>query len=128
VVLCIEPNAKHYGCNFITNSQEAHAFVAKVGVPGFEMMLDTGNMALEDEPIIETLERNLDRIAHLHIAARDLRSLTTQPEIPYTAVVSTIAAELKRSGRSRKLRITIETRGVGELELRRSIFRCLVTQ
>lgn len=72
-VICIEPNAKIYGCNFIINSQEGRKLVLDVNSPGFKLHLDTGCMILENENIINSLKYNLDILHHVHISAPQLQ-------------------------------------------------------
>lgn len=68
VVLCIEPNAIQYDCNFITNTQEAFEFVELVSHEGFRLHLDTGVMQLNNEDIKESIELALPYLSHFHIS------------------------------------------------------------
>lgn len=74
-ILCIEPNSKVYGCDFITNSTEGRDFVLRVGSDGFRLHLDVGCMLLEDENVIESIHSNLDILYHIHFSAPNLQGL-----------------------------------------------------
>lgn len=45
---CLEPNAKSYGCDFITKLSEAKKIVKKVNYRNFLINVDTGNIFQED--------------------------------------------------------------------------------
>lgn len=69
VVLCIEPNSTKYGCDFITNVDQAIQLVAAVGSEGFGLHLDTGNMIMESESICEAISKGEGLIQHFHVSA-----------------------------------------------------------
>jgi D-psicose/D-tagatose/L-ribulose 3-epimerase len=51
VILCIEPNAPQYSCDFITTAAEGHELVERVGSRGFGLHLDAGCMTMAgDKP------------------------------------------------------------------------------
>ena len=74
VVVCLEPNPKAYGANFLTNTMDACDFVSKLNHPGIRMQLDTGAMFMNNEPP-ETIEQVRDWIGHVHISEPQLASL-----------------------------------------------------
>jgi len=76
VIVVIEPNAKCYGCDFITNSVEGRELVLRVNSPFFKLHLDFGCMFLENENIYECIKNNLDILEHIHISAPNLNSLS----------------------------------------------------
>jgi sugar phosphate isomerase/epimerase len=49
LLFCIEPNAKGYGCTWLTNLQEVLAFLQKVGEESLRINVDTGNYCMEDD-------------------------------------------------------------------------------
>ena len=49
LLFCIEPNAKGYGCTWLTNIQEVLAFLQKVGEESLRINVDTGNYCMEDD-------------------------------------------------------------------------------
>src|SRR5690606_28612226 len=67
-VLCIEPNARDYGADFVTNTQEGIALVKAVNHEGFGLHLDTGTMILENENIEESIEQAAPYLCHFHVA------------------------------------------------------------
>lgn len=67
--LCIEPNAVSYGCDFVTNVDEAIQLVSAVATRGFGLHLDTGNMIMAGEKVSEAIEKAADLIHHFHISA-----------------------------------------------------------
>lgn len=68
VVLCIEPNPRQYGCDFITNSEEGIALVEEVGHPGFQLHLDSGALTLNQEHIPFVIEKSMPYLKHFHIS------------------------------------------------------------
>lgn len=68
-ILCIEPNAPAYGCDFITTHLEAAQLVQMVIHPCFKLHMDTGVMQMNQESPFDTV-KCLDEIgcmpAHLH--------------------------------------------------------------
>ena len=67
-VVCIEPNAPEYGCNFITTSAQAQVLIEKANHPGLRLHLDTGCMAMVGEDIGEAFARCADIVAHVHVS------------------------------------------------------------
>ncbi|MOA32344.1 Xylose isomerase-like TIM barrel [compost metagenome] len=66
--LCIEANPKVYGCDFITNTEEAISLVQKVNHPGFQLHLDAGAMELNNEDVYSTIEKAMPYLKHFHIS------------------------------------------------------------
>lgn len=75
VIICIEPNAKEYGCNFITNSVEGRNFIIEVNHPNIRLHLDIGCMLLEKENCLQALRRNVDILSHVHLSSPGLKKL-----------------------------------------------------
>ncbi len=65
-VLCIEPNAAAYGCDFVTDTGEALALVEAVDHPGFGLHLDAGVLAMNGEDPEAALRRAVPRLRHFH--------------------------------------------------------------
>ena len=65
---CIEPNAKEYGCDFITNTDEAIELVKDVNSKGFRLHVDSAVIAMNNENIKESLEKALQYAEHFHIS------------------------------------------------------------
>jgi len=87
IIICIEPNAKIYDCDFITNSMEGRDLILKVNSKGFGLHLDVGCMALEHENIIEYIKHNLDILKHIHFSAPHLTQLSNFKQINYNELL-----------------------------------------
>lgn len=71
--LCIEPNPKQYGTDFINTTQEAIALVKKIHCDGFKLNIDTSTLILNNENIDKTLQTALPFAGHFHISEPQLR-------------------------------------------------------
>lgn len=71
-ILCIEPNAVYYGCDFVTTSEEGARLVRSVNSEGFRLHLDLGCMQLEGEPVEQQVTKHADITSHFHLSAKDL--------------------------------------------------------
>lgn len=49
--ICIEPNSKKYGCNYINTIKEAGELVKKIDNKNIKMMVDLGNIMMESDNI-----------------------------------------------------------------------------
>ena len=49
VIFCLEPNPVDYGCDFLTNSEDALRFIDRVKTEGLGLNLDAGGMTLAGE-------------------------------------------------------------------------------
>jgi sugar phosphate isomerase/epimerase len=49
--ICIEPNSKKYGCNYINTIQEAGELVRQINNKNIKMMVDIGNIMMENDNI-----------------------------------------------------------------------------
>ncbi len=115
VILVIEPNAKCYGCDFITNSNEGRELVLGVNSKSFKLHLDFGCMYLENENIIECITNNLDILAHIHISAPNLDSLGIwKDKINYKYLFNTIKKIYNET-------FSIEMLGQEDLEILRDV-------
>ncbi len=74
---CIEPNAKEYGCDFITNTDEAIELVKSVNSKGFRLHVDSAVIAMNGENIKEALTKALPYTEHFHISEPFLELITT---------------------------------------------------
>lgn len=68
VVLCIEPNPKEYGTNFINTTKQAIKFAKQTGI---KINLDCGTIVMNDEYI----EIPTDDIGHIHFSEPFLKPL-----------------------------------------------------
>lgn len=65
---CIEPNAKEYGCDFITNTDEAIELVKDVNSKGFRLHIDSAVISMNSENIEKSLIKALPYMEHFHIS------------------------------------------------------------
>ncbi|HEY2036128.1 MAG TPA: sugar phosphate isomerase/epimerase [Steroidobacteraceae bacterium] len=80
--LCIEPNPRRYGCNFVTSAAEGIELVAAVAHPGFGLHLDAAGMYLEQEDLAAVLPAALPMLRHFHLSEPDLGDFRT-PVVPH---------------------------------------------
>lgn len=73
-VLCIEPNARAYECDFINTLDQASELVDAVDRPAFALHADTGNMELEGDDA-RALERVIRFVRHVHASEPQLKPL-----------------------------------------------------
>jgi D-psicose/D-tagatose/L-ribulose 3-epimerase len=74
-VLCLEPNATGYGCDFMTTLEEAASVARVVDHPAVGLIADTGNMQMMGEPP-GNLEPVADLVRHLHLSMPNLDPVT----------------------------------------------------
>ena len=72
VIICLEPNPRCYGANFMTSSAETAAVVNQVAHPAIKMQLDTGASTINDEDIFEVLKSYGPLIGHVHASEPNL--------------------------------------------------------
>jgi len=66
--ICLEPNARAYGCDFGNTLATCHAVVKAVGAKHFRLHVDTGNMLLEGETISALTDDIAADVVHFHIS------------------------------------------------------------
>lgn len=79
VVLCLEPNPKEYGANFLTTTKETYNFVKMLNHPCIKLQLDVGELILNDEKntVIDICS---DMIGHVHISEPQLKPIGTNQD------------------------------------------------
>lgn len=91
VILCIEPNARRYGCDFVWQTEQAVELVKRVAHPGFGLHLDAAAMSIEGETPAETIRSlNAEQIRHYHVSEPDLKGLS-HSTIPHLAAFEALA-------------------------------------
>jgi sugar phosphate isomerase/epimerase len=75
--ICIEANARHYGCDFINTTDEAYDLVQGVDSDGFGLHLDLGNMLLEKENPQLQIEKLGPHAKHFHISSPELKPINS---------------------------------------------------
>jgi sugar phosphate isomerase/epimerase/nucleoside-diphosphate-sugar epimerase len=119
ICVCIEPNARVYGCNYITNSNEGVELVKNVNSNGFGLHLDTGCMYLENENILEQLIKNISYVKHIHFSVPKLKALCDFNEINFSFLYNELI-KCKYDGL-----ISIEMINQDELSIRKSLHKIL---
>jgi len=67
VILCFEPLSVVYECDFIATADEGARLVGDVDSPHFQMLLDTGSMALNKEDAGKMFLKHKNKVKHIHI-------------------------------------------------------------
>jgi sugar phosphate isomerase/epimerase len=80
--LCIEPNPRTYGCNFVCNALEGAELVAAVDHPGFGLHLDAAALYLEREELGALLPQVAPILRHFHVSEPELGDFL-QPRAPH---------------------------------------------
>ena len=72
VLICLEPNPRRYGANFMTTSAETARIVEQVAHPAVRMQLDTGALTINGEDPAAVLQSHARLIGHVHASEPDL--------------------------------------------------------
>lgn len=72
VAICIEPNPAAYGCNFVTDADQAARFVTAVDHPAIRMQLDIGAITMNGENVMAIAQRYAALIGHVHASEPNL--------------------------------------------------------
>lgn len=86
VALCIEPNAKGYGCDFVTSMAEGDALVQAVGHPSFALHFDTGSSRMEDASPAAEVAKFSGRFRHMHASEPLLAPFDLEGTVDHPAV------------------------------------------
>ena len=89
VCLCIEPNPRRYGCDFVINAREGIELVKAVDHPGFQLHLDAAGMALEGDSLEDLWPEVAPMLRHFHISETDLGDFR-ESTVPHTANLQTL--------------------------------------
>jgi D-psicose/D-tagatose/L-ribulose 3-epimerase len=90
VVLCLEPNAPQYNCDFITTTKEGDEFVRKVSNPGFGLHLDTACMALAGDAIGTSITNSKNILEHFHISSPMLEQVEARDDVDHRAAAQAL--------------------------------------
>ena len=74
VEICMEPNSKVYGCNFLMTLDSTIQFVKDVDCVNVKVQLDVGNFILEDDNLV-SLGSHMYLLGAVHISDRNLGRL-----------------------------------------------------
>jgi sugar phosphate isomerase/epimerase len=73
VKICLENNSKLYGCDFLNTVDEVSEFVKKINHKNIKMMVDIGNMIMENDT--SQIKEYKDNIYHIHISNIHMNNL-----------------------------------------------------
>ncbi len=88
--LCVEPNPRDYGCNFVCSAGEGAQLVAAVNHAGFGLHLDAGGLYLEREELAGVLPQVEGILRHFHVSEPHLGDFRT-PRAPHAANLRCLA-------------------------------------
>lgn len=77
IIVCIEPNARIYNCNFLWNLEQTYNFVSKLNCSHIKMMIDTGCMSFENDDIHDIIKYK-NQINHIHLSEQYLNILSNK--------------------------------------------------
>ena len=109
-MLCIEPNAPQYNCDYVTNAVQGEALVRRIDSKGIGLHLDTACMALAGDDIGEAIRSSADVLKHLHVSAPMLDRVYDRDDVDYRAA----AAALKEINYSNVVSIEMRPGEAGE--------------
>jgi len=82
-VLCLEPNAPQYNCDFVTTAAEGLALVQDVDNKGFELHLDLACMTLAGDNVTESIQNAGEHLKHFHISSPMLEQVEDRDDIAH---------------------------------------------
>lgn len=88
VVLCIEPNATQYSCDYITTAKEGDELVRRINNEGFGLHLDTACMALAGDSLEESINSSIDIMKHFHVSSPMLEQVEYRKDIDHVSAAS----------------------------------------
>jgi D-psicose/D-tagatose/L-ribulose 3-epimerase len=81
VVICLEPNSRQYGCNYLTTVSEVETIVRKINHPRIQLMVDSGNAQMELDRF--DLTTCFDILANVDVSAEKMRDFTNPCDFHY---------------------------------------------
>jgi sugar phosphate isomerase/epimerase len=90
VILCIEPNAIQYNCDYITNTSEGIELVKGVNSPGIGLHLDIACMSLAGEDVADSICRSKDILEHFHVSSPMLDQVEARPDVDHVAAAKAL--------------------------------------
>ena len=89
-MLCIEPNAPQYNCDYITTADEGARLVRTINSEGIGLHLDTACMALAGDDIGASIRNNGDILKHFHVSAPMLDRVYDREDVDYRAAAEAL--------------------------------------
>lgn len=71
IVICIEPNSRKYGCNYLYNFDQVTNIVNKINMKNIKINFDSGNAIMESDEEHKIINQ-LNKIYHAHISKPNL--------------------------------------------------------
>ncbi len=96
--ICIEPNPRDYGADFITRTEEAVNLVRIVNNDGFRLNLDTSTMTLNNEDYEKEITHAFPRIGHIHISEPMLELVSGREDNSHHDVIAGTLRSLNYEG------------------------------
>lgn len=90
VLLCLEPNAPQYSCDYITNATEGDQLVRSVDELGFRLHLDTACMTLAGDDFERSITQSKDILEHFHISSPMLDQVQPRDDVDHVAAARTL--------------------------------------
>uniref|UniRef100_A0A6C0I8E6 Xylose isomerase-like TIM barrel domain-containing protein n=1 Tax=viral metagenome TaxID=1070528 RepID=A0A6C0I8E6_9ZZZZ len=82
VIICIEPNSKKYGCNFLNTIHEVGNIVNKIDNQNIKMMIDIGNAIMENDNLNDIYQYT-DILYNVDISTEFMKSFTNPHKSVY---------------------------------------------
>ena len=76
LTICIEPNSKKYGCNFMNTIEETGNIVRKINNKNIKLMVDVGNIIMENDNI-DMIYKYSDILYNIDIASENMEPFHT---------------------------------------------------
>jgi D-psicose/D-tagatose/L-ribulose 3-epimerase len=89
-ILCIEPNAPQYNCDYITTASDGARLVRSIESKGVGLHLDTACMTLAGDDIGKVIRDNADILKHFHVSAPMLDRVYERDDVNYTAAADAL--------------------------------------
>jgi|ERR1039458_2332022 sugar phosphate isomerase/epimerase len=109
-ILCIEPNAPQYACDFIVNTTEGIELVKAVHNNGFGLHLDIACMTLAGDDVAESIKIAAPYLRHFHISSPMLEQVEARKDVKHSQAAQALR-DIKYNGF-----VSIEMRPVQEGE------------
>jgi sugar phosphate isomerase/epimerase len=68
LILCLEPNAKEYGCNFLNTTEDTCEYIEKINSKNMKLNFDTSTVILNNNDPVNTFNTCFDHISHVHVS------------------------------------------------------------
>lgn len=90
VVLCIEPNAPQYNCDYVTNAVEGIDLIKLINNHGVKLHLDTACMSLAGDDIAKSILDSKDILEHFHVSAPMLGQVGADDGVDHILVAKSL--------------------------------------